>query len=141
MTHVQRLALLVGCGFVLSACHAPQAPSPPSYDGAQLYRAHCATCHGRDGAGDGPMVPELRANPSDLRTLSQRNGGVFPRQAVMRQVDGRDLIAAHGTRDMPLWGWQFTRADNDRRDPGEQAAARLNALVEHLARMQVAAGR
>ena len=122
---------------LLAACHAPQAGSTiPSYDGAMLYRGNCASCHGQVGAGDGPMVPTLAVPPTDLRDLAARNGGVFPRLAVTRQIDGRDLRAVHGSRDMPVWGWQFSHDENDLRDPVEQTRARIEALVDHLERMQ-----
>lgn len=120
-----------------AGCFAPQASDPiPSYDGARLYRENCAVCHGQEGLGDGPMVPHLKANPSNLRTLAARNGGSFPYLAVMRQIDGRDLRAVHGTADMPVWGWHFSRADNDMRDPGQQTQARIDALVKHLENLQ-----
>lgn len=122
---------------LLAGCYAPQAGSPiPSYDGARLYRANCASCHGQTGAGDGPMVPQLSQSPSDLRTLSQRNDGVFPYMAVARQIDGRDMRAVHGTRDMPVWGWQFSHTDTDQRDPYKQATARIEALVDYLESIQ-----
>jgi mono/diheme cytochrome c family protein len=121
----------------LAGCHAPQASNPiPSYDGARLYRENCASCHGQTGAGDGPMVPHLSANPSDLRTLSARNGGAFPYLSVVRQIDGRDLRAVHGSSDMPVWGWQFSHANNDMRNPAKQTQARINALVDHLVAIQ-----
>ncbi len=92
------------------------------------------------GAGDGPMVPQLTRSPSDLRTLSQRNGGAFPRIAVTRQIDGRDMRAVHGTRDMPVWGWEFGQRDTDRRDPAAQAAARIEAVVDFVERLQLPPG-
>jgi putative copper resistance protein D len=36
-------------------------------EGARLYRAHCAACHGETGAGDGPAAPGLPRRPADLR--------------------------------------------------------------------------
>lgn len=86
------------------------------------------------------MVPQLTRSPSDLRTLSQRNGGAFPRIAVTRQIDGRDMRAVHGTRDMPVWGWEFGQRDTDRRDPAAQAAARIEAVVDFVERLQLPPG-
>ena len=121
----------------VTGCHAPMAGSAiPSYDGAMLYRGHCASCHGITGAGDGPMVAQLNIPPIDLRTLSELNDGTFPRLAVMRQIDGRDQRIAHGTRDMPVWGWQFSQAENDDRDSALQASARINALADYLESIQ-----
>jgi mono/diheme cytochrome c family protein len=34
--------------------------------GAQLFATHCASCHGREGRGDGPAGRFFRAKPSDL---------------------------------------------------------------------------
>jgi len=121
----------------LAGCYAPQAGNPiASYDGARLYRENCAACHGKTGAGDGPMVPHLATSPSNLRSLSARNEGIFPGLAVSRQIDGRDLLAVHGTREMPVWGWQFARADKDLREPKEQTHARIDALVSFLQTIQ-----
>jgi putative copper resistance protein D len=36
--------------------------------GATLYHAHCASCHGASGAGDGPEVLTLPQPPGDLRS-------------------------------------------------------------------------
>ena len=82
------------------------------------------------------MVPQLSQSPSDLRSLSQRNGGIFPRLTVTRQIDGRNMTPVHGSRDMPVWGWEFSHTDNDLRDPAKQAAARIEALVDHVERLQ-----
>ena len=121
----------------LTGCLAPRAGDPiPSYDGARLYRENCATCHGKTGVGDGPMVPHLNTSPSNLRTLSALNKGKFPRMAVLRQVDGRDSRPVHGSTEMPVWGWEFSHADNDMRDPAKQTQARIDALVNHLETIQ-----
>jgi len=125
----------------LSGCYSPTAGSPiPTYDGARLYRENCASCHGRTGDGDGPLVAGLKQPPANLRVLSVRNNGQFPRLAIIRQIDGRDLSVAHGSREMPVWGWQFRQADNDKRDPNQQASARIDALVDHLATLQSPGG-
>jgi mono/diheme cytochrome c family protein len=122
----------------IAGCHAPSAGSSiPSYDGARLYREHCASCHGKTGAGDGPLTAQLKAAPADLRRLSSRNNGRFPRRTVMNQIDGRDILLAHGSREMPVWGWRFGQADNDYRDPTKQVEARIEALLDHLVSIQV----
>ena len=127
------VTLLIG----LTGCLAPQAGDPnPTFDGARLYRENCASCHGQSGAGNGPMLPHLSSPPSDLRTLSAMNNGVFPRLDVTRQIDGRDISAVHGSSEMPVWGWKFSHADNDKRDPVQQTRARITALVDHLETMQ-----
>jgi mono/diheme cytochrome c family protein len=78
-------------------------------DGQALFARHCASCHGRFGEGDGPVAAVMSV--PNLRTLSTRSGGTFPRDAVMRYIDGRDPPAAHGQRLMPVWGETFAGAD------------------------------
>ncbi len=69
-----------------------------------LYLSSCASCHGIDGKGDGPVSKQLKVAPTDLTVLAKKNGGVFPVSAVYEVIDGRKVIAAHGTREMPVWG-------------------------------------
>jgi mono/diheme cytochrome c family protein len=42
------------------------------------YRSSCATCHGVDGKGKGPLSFQLKVAPSDLTVLTKRSNGVFP---------------------------------------------------------------
>ncbi len=56
--------------------------------GAALYDAHCVSCHGTDGAGDGPEAAKLPHPPANLRGIAAANGGVFPADAVMARIYG-----------------------------------------------------
>jgi mono/diheme cytochrome c family protein len=73
--------------------------------GKTSYLSSCAPCHGADAKGNGFLSAVLTTPPGDLTTLTRRNGGVFPIAAVTEIIEGRTLIAAHGTRDMPIWGF------------------------------------
>jgi mono/diheme cytochrome c family protein len=110
-----------------------QQPSTgPDDTGSRLFRAHCASCHGSDARGAGPIAAHMRRAPSDLTRYTQRNGGVFPSERVYRIIEGRDL-PAHGDRDMPVWGEAFKLL------PGsDQAAvkARIEAIVRYLQGIQ-----
>jgi mono/diheme cytochrome c family protein len=76
-----------------------------SLSGADLFQFYCATCHGYGGKGDGPVVPSLKKQPPDLTAIAARNGGHFPNELLVRFVAGEDrLVAAHGSREMPVWG-------------------------------------
>jgi mono/diheme cytochrome c family protein len=79
---------------------------PRSVAGGDLFLFFCATCHGRDGRGNGPVASALRNAPPDLTQLARRNGGEFPRQRVEAFVanDGTVLAPSHGSREMPVWG-------------------------------------
>lgn len=71
-------------------------------EGRDLFLYFCAECHGNDAASQGPMAEMMALRPPDLRQLAERNGGEFPVEAVAKQIDGRQPVAAHG--DMPVFG-------------------------------------
>lgn len=78
--------------------------------GAELYQRHCATCHGIEAKGDGPMRPALLLQPPNLRELARRNDGTFPIVRVVSRIDGRDPLVSHGS-PMPVYGWYFEGED------------------------------
>lgn len=102
-------------------------------NGAELFRIHCASCHGTSGKGNGPLAAQMRKAPPDLTQFTLRNGGMFPEERVRRIIDGRD-VPSHGERNMPVWGTMFTRATGDA--TGEAAEARITALVRFLRSIQ-----
>jgi mono/diheme cytochrome c family protein len=82
--------------------------------GEQLFKAYCASCHGRTGKGDGPFVQALKTPPADLSLLTQRNGGTFPRERVIRLIEeGKPAEEAHGSKEMPVWGPIFAAMSHD----------------------------
>jgi mono/diheme cytochrome c family protein len=102
--------------------------------GRDLYEFYCAGCHGRDGRGSGPMAPALHAEPPDLTRLAVRNGGVFPRLRVEAILDGRvdPPLAAHGAREMPVWGPIFSGLDGN----GAANRVRIENIVAYLETFQ-----
>jgi mono/diheme cytochrome c family protein len=108
-------------------------PSQPTESGAALFRTYCASCHGTDARGAGPMTTQLRRLPPSLTSFAVRNGGVFPGERVHRIIDGRD-IASHGTMEMPVWGDAFRRTREGLSE--EAAAARIDAIVRYLESIQ-----
>src|SRR5215472_7535040 len=70
-------------------------------EGRRAYLNACASCHGTDARGDGPVAPTLKVPPTDLTRLASRHGGKFPRQHVEDVVTGTAHVTAHGTSDMP----------------------------------------
>ncbi|WP_425342889.1 c-type cytochrome [Sagittula salina] len=71
--------------------------------GEDLYRRHCATCHGLEARGDGPMAGAMVLKPNNLRDLTAANAGVFPLERVIKRIDGRDPLVSHGS-PMPVYG-------------------------------------
>lgn len=118
-----------------TVARAQTADRPDAPDGAALYRAYCASCHGLSGRGDGPVASALRVPPANLTRLTQQHGGTFPADRVAQRIDGRQQIAAHGPSDMPVWGDALsspTLADRDE----DVLRARVQALVHFLATLQ-----
>jgi len=73
--------------------------------GKEQYMKYCATCHGPSGTGqDGVASRLFTKQPTDLTLLAKNNGGKFPMMEVVNIVKGDQPIAAHGTREMPVWG-------------------------------------
>lgn len=103
-----------------------------SLDGADLYRAYCASCHGTEGKGDGPVAPALNSKIPDLTTIKQRNGGIFPTARANKVISGDEIILAHGTREMPVWGPIFHRVEEDH----DYGAVRLKNLTDYLRSIQ-----
>jgi len=100
-----------------------------SVRGPDLFRAHCAACHGLDGKGDGPVAATLKTHPADLTMLASKNGGMFPTEQVKRFISGDDpSVISHGTREMPVWGPIFHQIEEDQ-DFGN---VRVQNLIKYL---------
>jgi mono/diheme cytochrome c family protein len=124
--------LLVGCSGMPLSHHKAATLSGP-----ELYQRLCASCHGADGRGSGPVEPALRTPVPDLTLLAHRDGGEFPTEDVRRTIDGRWSKAAHGSRDMPVWGWQlFDMSSTDTAGERAQVDSMIDRLVAWLASIQ-----
>lgn len=93
-----RLALL--------ACLATPVLAQGADIGRALYATHCATCHGLEGRGEGPMAGVLLVPPSNLTEMQIANDGVFPLERVVKRIDGREPLVSHGS-PMPVFGDYF----------------------------------
>ncbi|MFL4469612.1 c-type cytochrome [Tateyamaria armeniaca] len=94
-------AIFVAVGATAGAVSADDAEN-----GAELYRTHCAVCHGLEAYGDGPMAAAMVVQPPDLTQMTARNGGVFPVARIVMRIDGRDPLVSHGS-SMPVYGEFF----------------------------------
>jgi hypothetical protein len=101
---------------------------------------YCADCHGEDGRGEGSKIFGLSRPPPDLTTLKARNGGVFPRDRLLRIIDGREDIKDHGDREMPVWGdWFKMEAEEGlggAEGDEETIRKRINRLIDFLETLQ-----
>ena len=134
---ITRLTMLVPVTVALAACaHSGQSRQAPVQSGADLYQANCATCHGMQAHGDGPTAASLDIPVPDLTRIAARNGGEFPAEKVFRIIDGQWEIPAHGTRPMPLWGYEFFGEEGDDESEHREATRKVDSLVAYLASLQ-----
>jgi hypothetical protein len=91
----------------LTAGFAAAAQAEDFDIGKWEFQSSCASCHGTDGKGKGPVSEQLKVPPPDLTMLAKNNNGVFPTNAVYETINGLKTIPTHGTREMPIWGYRF----------------------------------
>lgn len=127
------VALAMSAGSAFAQAKIEQAPikNVNATDAKGMFDSYCAVCHGKDGKGAGPAAKSLTKVPADLTRVSARNGGKFPDVRVRRYIEGLDEVAAHGSRDMPMWGSLFNSLNRD------TAQLRIAALADHIKGMQV----
>ena len=114
---------------------AAAAPSTVTVEsGEAVFRSYCASCHGVEAKGDGPLAANLRIAPADLTRIAGRNRGKFDAGQVHRSIDGRDPREIHGGSDMPVWGDAFKRAGEGYSDL--KVKERIDALVAYLESIQ-----
>jgi mono/diheme cytochrome c family protein len=131
------MAFLGMLGGALPTYAEGEAPGDKD-EGAELYRTHCATCHGIEQTGHGPMAGVLIIKPSDLTALTRNNDGVFPTGRVVRRIDGRDPLVSHGS-PMPVYGDFFEGNDVAIKAPSGQpilTSAPIADLVAFLKSIQ-----
>jgi mono/diheme cytochrome c family protein len=157
MRNTLRLAImsLFASGIIAIAqtapAQTPRVPPAPERTGgsdappsaaAFWFRQYCGSCHGVDGTGNGPVAPSLRTKPTDLTLLSQKNGGVFPEQEVHDFIDGTKWVAAHGPREMPVWGMPTTLGPGSSRGifkpelTQKQIDVRIDFLLDYIKSIQ-----
>lgn len=134
----------------LTAGCAGAAQAEDSDIGKSEFQSSCASCHGTDGKGKGPVSEQLKAPPSDLTMLAKNNNGVFPTDAVYKIIEGSNSPAAHGTREMPVWGERFNPIVNlphyvdpsywkmagPDQSPEVVVRKRILAVIDYLGRIQ-----
>jgi mono/diheme cytochrome c family protein len=104
--------------------------------GRESYVQYCSSCHGADGRGGGPVAQALKAPPPDLMKISERREGRFDEKVVASLIDGRDMPAVHGTREMPVWGKRFSERMGGGEIGEESVRGQLLVLIEYLRSIQ-----
>ena len=104
--------------------------------GEDLYRRFCASCHGIEGRGDGPVSASLRVEVPDLTRTATRATGADQRDRIGRIIDGRYIIGAHGTRIMPVWGEDLARLEIGNPDAERSAQTIIARLADYVLSLQ-----
>ncbi|WP_171134753.1 cytochrome c [Ruegeria sp. HKCCD7221] len=117
---------------------ASQAVAQDVETGAELYQHFCATCHGIDATGHGPMAGVLVIQATDLTQLSG-DGGVFPTARVVARIDGRDPLVSHGS-PMPVYGPYFDGQDTSMKTPEGQPILTSQPIVDLVAYLETIQG-
>ncbi|MBR0914625.1 c-type cytochrome [Bradyrhizobium japonicum] len=134
----------------LTAGFAAAAQAEDLDMGRSEFQSSCASCHGADARGKGPVSNQLKIRPPDLTMLAKNNNGVFPTNAVYETVEGLKTIPAHGTREMPIWGERFNPVVNLphyvdpyywkmaglEQSPEVVVRKRILAVIDYLSRIQ-----
>jgi mono/diheme cytochrome c family protein len=108
-------------------------------EGRVLYARYCASCHGLAADGRGPVASVLTRNPSDLRRLAERHGTPLPADRLARFIDGRETVATHGPREMPVWGQRFAVPEPEASGRTPAVDARITRILDYLATIQLPA--
>ncbi len=111
--------------------HVPIKPTSAA-SGQEMFTTYCAVCHGKDGKGAGPAAEALKTPPTDLTSLAAKNGGKYPSMKVASVIRGQDVLAAHGSRDMPVWGKLFWTISEGSDAEVLQRVANLNKYIEGI---------
>jgi len=129
-------AAVLSCSAPLWAQDTTKRPAEvkliPSIQGKDLFKSYCASCHGLDAKGKGPMAASLKVPPADLRRISIRNHDTFPLMRVEKIIAGEELTPGHGSSDMPVWGPIFSRVTTD----VDLGRVRIDNLARYLRDIQ-----
>jgi mono/diheme cytochrome c family protein len=127
------LALLIGTT-TFAAPAAAQAFE--EFSGHETFQRFCASCHGVGGTGDGPVASGLPIAVPDLTTLESRYGDDFNARVLRRIIDGREAVIYHGTRFMPVWGYEFWIEEGADEAAAERVETIVANLIEHIESIQ-----
>ena len=99
--------------------------------GAEIFKVQCSPCHGMGAVT--ATVDTLQTPAPDLTKINERWGtSEFPIGAIARFIDGRKEVAAHGPREMPVWG-EVYKAEGLNED---EIRGRKGELIAYLMSIQ-----
>ena len=129
-------ALFGTLAFVTATVGVAQLFEPLDLSGEEMFMRYCAACHGTDARGTGPVARTMSKRVPDLTQLAATPGGEFPAQAIRDAIDGRSMAISHGTRQMPVWGYEFWVEEGADVVAERSAREIINRIVEYLESIQ-----
>jgi len=133
------MAVLVALALIAPQSGAQENDGFAVAKGRTTFRTYCASCHGEEADGRGPVAQYLSIVPADLTVIADRYGE-FPTERVREIIDGRQEVRTHGSREMPIWGDIFRTPlvpSGTPEDPEERSARIIDELVRYLRSIQV----
>lgn len=134
-----RMVIAASCAVTLLALtgNDASAGSATAQDpGRHVFFQYCASCHGTDARGTGPVAAFFKTRPSDLTRIAARNGGSFPAARIAAYIDGREVVRAHGSSAMPVWGRKLSERLGGDETAEEMVRGQVSVLVEYLQGIQ-----
>lgn len=118
------------CTQTIPTSYVSAAQKNKNERGQKLFEQYCASCHGKDGKGGGPVSASLKTAMPDLTTIEKRDGK-FNQLKVQQIISGEVYVTTHGEKDMPVWGYIF-------RQKGGQSTSVANvyAMASYIKSMQ-----
>ncbi len=126
------IALIAASIFSLTA----SAQAFEEYSGQMTFQRFCASCHGEEGIGDGPVAAGIPITVPNLTLLRQRQGDEFPEATLRRIIDGRNAVIFHGTRYMPVWGYEFWVEEGADEEAEQNVEIIIANLIEYIISIQ-----
>jgi len=130
------IAVVVAVILMLVASVVARAQDYSAYSGAKLYERFCASCHGDKGHGDGVVAASFKIEVPDLTRIAKRQGGVFPDERIRRIIDGRNVLVPHGSREMPVWGYELYYQNEAKADAQKRTQDMVRRLADYVRTLQ-----
>jgi mono/diheme cytochrome c family protein len=124
------------CLVALGLAGTVSAQAIDEYAGVETFQRFCASCHGTGGTGDGPVAAAIPIPVPDLTRLRARDGESFDEDVLRKIIDGREPVIYHGTRYMPVWGYEFWVEEGANAEAEERVDIIVRNLVDYIRTIQ-----
>ncbi len=101
--------------------------------GEDMYISYCQICHGNQNEA-GPMAEVLKSVPLDLSLIAVRRNGEFPRNEIIKIIDGRSTLQGHRNQEMPIWGKTFKESEG--LESNKKVKEKIELIVDYLESIQ-----